>query len=174
SDNTLQRVFAKPLSLDTPPRICFHHSSEKCRAVENYDTLMRSCPNQGRMSCDSGSNPSLGSLRPSLNRNFENWTEAHNIVVPENGLQFWQVCFRQVSARIHRPEVHAANLQWQRIRLRRHHKIRAQTPEFFRQPVAHIQRHAQGRSDYSHAQRQRRPGKELMARTASKRISNNS
>jgi len=58
--------------------------------------------------------------------------------------------------------------------LRRHEEIRAQAAEFFRQTVADIERHTQRGGGYSHAEGQRRPGQELVAWTASKRIGNES
>ena len=45
--------------------------------------------------------------------------ETHDVVVPENGLEFWQAGFRQIRARIHGAVIRAANFERQRIGLRR-------------------------------------------------------
>ena len=55
---------------------------------------------------------------------------------------FPEIRLVQIRAFIHRPVIHAANLQWQSIRLRRHQQIRPQAAKFPRQTVADIQRHA--------------------------------
>src|SRR5260370_10749109 len=118
--------------------------------------------------------PTLARKRQSLSADLEYWRKCDDVVMPENRFQSRQVGFWKIRARIHWPIVHAANFQRKRIRLRRYKKICAQTPEFFRQPVTHIQRNAQRCGNHSHAQSQRRSGEELMARTPSKRVGNDS
>ena len=90
--------------------------------------------------------------------------------MPENGLEFGQVGFREIGTSVDRAIIHAANFEWQRIRLRRNDEICAQAAEFSGKAVTDIERHAQRGRSHGHAERQRRPGQELMARPPSKRI----
>ena len=94
--------------------------------------------------------------------------------MPEDGLELRKVGFREIGPCIHRAIVHAGDFEGQRVHLRGNQEICAKAAEFLSKPVAHIQRYAQRRRGYSHAEGQRRPGKELVARSASKRVGNDS
>ena len=100
--------------------------------------------------------------------------QTHDVEPPENCFQFSQIRFRKVRARVRRAIIHAANLQRQRIRLWRHHQIRAQAPKLLRQPVANIQRHAQRRRGHSHPQSQCSQGQQFTFGPARKGIGNKS
>ena len=105
-----------------------------------------------------------------LTRRLQNRRKRHDVEAPENCLQFPKIRFRQIRPCIRRPVIHPANFQRQRIRLRRHQQIRAQTTKFLRQPVSHIQRHAQRSCGHGHAHCQGRHAEYFAPGASSERV----
>src|SRR6266404_609095 len=112
--------------------------------------------------------------RQSLGTDLKNRGKRDDVVVPEDGLEFWKVGLGKIRARVYRAIVHPADFERQRIGLRRNEKIRSQAAELFCQPVPHIERNTQRRGGYAHTESQRRPGEKLVSRASSKGIGNKS
>src|SRR5260370_1943114 len=176
SDHAFLGIVRKPSAVDLPPRVRLGKSSPKFSAIGERDGMVSPRSNEGNVGDPIPELivPIFASKRQSLSTDVEYRREGHNVVVPEDWFQFRKVSFGKVRPCIHGTIIHAANFKRQRVRLRRYQKIGAQAPKFLRQSVAHVQRYAQRRRGYSHTESERRSGEELVARTASKRIGNNS
>jgi len=101
-----------------------------------------------------------------LVRNVEGRSERDDVVVPEDGLDFGQVGFREVRAGIGGTIVYAADFERQRVSLRGSDKICTEGGEFGCEAIANVEGHAERGSDNCHSERERCKRQQLAMRAS--------
>src|SRR5205085_2141096 len=94
------------------------------------------------------------------------WREGEDVVVPEDGLDFGEVGFREIGAGIGGAIVYAADFERQRVGLGGNDKICPEGGEFGGEAIANVQGHAECSSDNGHAESEGRDRQHLAARAA--------
>ena len=84
--------------------------------------------------------------------NVECRSERDDVVVPEDGLDFGEIGFREVGTGIGGTIVYAADFERQRVSLRGNDKICAERGEFGSEAIANVEGHAECSSDNGHAE----------------------